>query len=75
MLAGVLTGMFHHTGGWSTFRDREWGAPVDPASPHYDDQTELFVEGRTLPWAFSQGAVVAATENRLVLVPAETAEE
>lgn len=36
VLAGVLTGMFHHTGGWSTFRDREWGAPVDPASPHYD---------------------------------------
>ena len=32
----MLTGMFRHTGTWSTFRGRQWGAPVDPASPHYD---------------------------------------
>ncbi|MCT2178329.1 malto-oligosyltrehalose trehalohydrolase, partial [Brachybacterium muris] len=36
VLTRVLTGMFRHTGTWSTFRGRQWGAPVDPASPHYD---------------------------------------
>ncbi|MCT1776287.1 malto-oligosyltrehalose trehalohydrolase [Brachybacterium sp. p3-SID957] len=36
VLTRVLTGMFRHTGTWSSFRGRQWGAPVDPASPHYD---------------------------------------
>lgn len=35
-LAKVLTRVFLHDGGWSSFRDRNWGAPVDPDSPHYD---------------------------------------
>jgi maltooligosyltrehalose trehalohydrolase len=29
VLAQVLKDVFFHTGGWSSFRGREWGAPVD----------------------------------------------
>ncbi|MCP2266041.1 malto-oligosyltrehalose trehalohydrolase [Promicromonospora thailandica] len=29
-LATALTGVFVHDGGWSTFRERPWGAPVPP---------------------------------------------
>ncbi len=36
VLAKALTRVFVHDGGYSTFRGRHWGAPVDPASPHYD---------------------------------------
>lgn len=54
--------------------DSRWinltGVSGHPASSHYSDQTELYVEGRTLPWAYSRGAVEAAAEDRLVLVPA-----
>ena len=42
-----------------------------PASSHYSDQTELYVDGETLPWAFTRGAVQAAAEDTLVLTPAE----
>lgn len=31
-LAKALTGGFVHTGGWSTFRGRTWGAPVPPGT-------------------------------------------
>ncbi|MGL5858761.1 MAG: malto-oligosyltrehalose trehalohydrolase [Angustibacter sp.] len=30
VLAHVLTRVFRHDGGWSTFRGRDWGRPVDP---------------------------------------------
>lgn len=36
VLRRTLTGMFEHAGTFSTFRDRVWGARVDPASAHYD---------------------------------------
>lgn len=36
VLERTLTGMFEHAGTYSTFRGQDWGAPVDPASPHYD---------------------------------------
>ena len=36
VLATVLGGVFLHAGTFSTFRDRVWGAPVDPSSEHYD---------------------------------------
>ncbi|MDO5663439.1 MAG: malto-oligosyltrehalose trehalohydrolase [Brachybacterium sp.] len=36
VLARTLTRMFEHDGTFSTFRDRIWGAPVDPASTAYD---------------------------------------
>jgi maltooligosyltrehalose trehalohydrolase len=31
VLAAVLTRVFWHQGGWSTFRQADWGRPVDPA--------------------------------------------
>ncbi|WP_340536932.1 penicillin acylase family protein [Nocardioides sp. GXZ039] len=37
--------------------------------PHYTDQTDLFVEGRTLAWPFSRDAVADAGEDVLRLVP------
>lgn len=53
--------------------DSRWinltGVSGHPTSAHYADQTELFVDGETLPWAFSRGAVEAAAEDRLVLTP------
>ncbi|MCS6712711.1 malto-oligosyltrehalose trehalohydrolase [Brachybacterium sp. EF45031] len=36
VLKRTLTRMFEHDGSFSTFRDRLWGAPVDPASSLYD---------------------------------------
>ena len=54
--------------------DSRWvnltGVSGHPASDHYTDQTELWVEGRTLPWAFSRDAVEAAGEDTLTLLPA-----
>jgi penicillin amidase len=56
------------------FDDSRWinltGVSGHPASSHYTDQTELYVDGETLPWAFSREAVEAAAEDRLVLTPA-----
>jgi penicillin amidase len=37
---------------------------------HYTDQTERWLDGRTLPWPFSEDAVRDATEDTLVLTPA-----
>ncbi|WP_210649249.1 penicillin acylase family protein [Nocardioides sp. SYSU D00065] len=56
------------------FDESRWinltGVSGHPASAHYSDQTELYVEGDTLPWAWTRGAVEAAAEDRLVLTPA-----
>ncbi len=56
--------------------DSRWvnltGVSGHPASDHYDDQTELFVAGETLPWAFSRRAVEEAAADTLVLNPAST---
>lgn len=56
------------------FDDSRWinltGVSGHPASSHYSDQTELYVDGETLPWAFSREAVEAAAADRLVLEPA-----
>ena len=38
---------------------------------HYTDQTDLWVEGETLPWAFSPDDVEAAGEDTLTLEPAD----
>ncbi|MBD3923377.1 penicillin acylase family protein [Nocardioides cavernae] len=55
--------------------DSRWinltGVSGHPASSHFSDQTELYVDGETLPWAFTRGAVQAAAEDTLVLTPAE----
>ena len=54
--------------------DSRWinltGVSGHPASSHYSDQTELYVDGETLPWAYSREAVEEAAEDRLVLTPA-----
>ncbi len=47
------------------------GVSGHPGSSHYSDQTELFVEGDYLPWAFSRDAVVEAGTDTLVLSPAD----
>lgn len=36
VLAKALSRVFVHDGTLSTFRGQDWGAPVDPDSPHYD---------------------------------------
>jgi penicillin amidase len=41
------------------------------ASGSYRDQTQLWVDGRTLPWAFTREAVAGSSEHRLVLEPEE----
>ncbi|QIX28856.1 penicillin acylase family protein [Nocardioides sp. JQ2195] len=38
---------------------------------NYTDQAELFVEGKTLPWAFTKDAVEAREEHRLTLTPGD----
>lgn len=40
-LKQALTRVFIHEGGWSTFRDRNWGAPVDVGSELYDGHSFL----------------------------------
>jgi penicillin amidase len=54
--------------------DSRWinltGVSGHPASSHYTDQTELYVDGRTLPWAYTRDAVEAAADDTLVLEPA-----
>ncbi|GHJ59107.1 penicillin amidase [Nocardioides sp. OK12] len=47
------------------------GVSGHPASPHYTDQTDLWAVGDTLPWLFGEDAVSDATEDRLVLRPAD----
>ncbi|MFD7888577.1 penicillin acylase family protein [Streptomyces albidoflavus] len=51
----------------------EWinltGASGHVYSPHYTDQTEKWVKGELLPWAFTDKAVKKATEDTLVLKP------
>jgi penicillin amidase len=55
------------------FDDSRWinltGASGHAFHPNYTDQTELYVDGRTLPWAFTADAVDDAGEHTLTLVP------
>ncbi|WP_121253589.1 penicillin acylase family protein [Nocardioides ferulae] len=46
------------------------GVSGHPASAHYTDQTDLWADGETLPWAFTRPAVEAAGEDVLTLEPA-----
>jgi penicillin amidase len=50
------------------------GVSGHPGSSHYDDQTELYVNGEYLPWAFSRDAVVEAGDDTLVLSPANASD-
>lgn len=53
--------------------DSRWinltGVSGHPGSDHYDDQTELFVDGDYLPWVFGRDAVDAAADDVLTLRP------
>ncbi len=51
------------------------GVSGHPASGHYVDQTDLWVEGETLPWAFTRDAVEDAAEDTLTLVPGPAEED
>ena len=55
--------------------DSRWvnltGVSGHPFSSHYVDQTDLWVDGKTLPWYFSRKRVEEAGEDTLTLVPAE----
>ena len=46
------------------------GASGHAFHENYADQIELWVDGASLPWAFSRGEVEAATEHELTLNPA-----
>jgi penicillin G amidase len=45
------------------------GVSGHPWSGHYNDQIDEWVEGTTVPWAFTGPAVRRAAEHRLVLTP------
>ena len=53
--------------------DSRWvnltGASGHAFDDHYVDQTELWVEGRSLPWYFSRQALADNGEDTLRLVP------
>ena len=70
VLEKALTRVFVHDGGFSTFRDRDWGAPVDRSSTRYDahsfvtfiqnhDQVGNRAAGDRLPDADRQAAAAA----------------
>jgi penicillin amidase len=48
------------------------GASGHAYHDHYVDQTELWLDGRTLPFRFSRAAVDSAAEDRLSLQPGRT---
>jgi penicillin amidase len=48
------------------------GASGHAFNEHYTDQTDLWAEGRTQPWAFTRDAVDEAAEESLRLAPAGT---
>jgi len=53
-------------------RSRATNAPGQsgsPASPHFADLARLWAKGEYFPLAFSEGAVQAAAETTLMLVP------
>ncbi len=47
------------------------GVSGHPFDDHYTDQTDLWADGDTLPWAFSRSAVEDAADHTLVLKPAD----
>lgn len=46
------------------------GASGHAYNGHYTDQTDLWADGKTLPWLFSSGAVREAADQTLTLEPA-----
>ena len=58
------------------FDDSRWinltGVSGHPFDSHFTDQTDLWADGKTLPWAFSPDAVTDAGEDVLTLEPGDT---
>jgi penicillin amidase len=58
------------------FDESRWinltGVSGHPFSEHYTDQTDLWADGQTLPWAFSADEVEAAGTSTLKLVPGQS---
>ena len=58
------------------FDDSRWinltGVSGQAFNKHYVDQTELWLDGETLPWYFSRQRVEDAAEKTLTLVPSES---
>jgi penicillin G amidase len=58
------------------FDDSRWinltGVSGHAFNAHYVDQTDLWVDGKTLPWAFSRERVDEDGADVLTLVPAGT---
>ncbi len=58
------------------FDDSRWvnltGVSGHAFNGHYVDQTELWVDGETLPWSFSRERVDEEEEDTLTLVPKES---
>jgi penicillin amidase len=55
------------------FDESRWinltGASGHAYSAHYSDQTSMWVTGRMLTWAYSQGSVSQAAKDKLTLTP------
>ena len=47
------------------------GVSGHPFAAHYTDQTDLWADGETLPWAFTRDAVEDAARDVLTLTPAD----
>ena len=43
--------------------------PGHAYNPHYSDQTEKWLKGELLPWAFSDKGVAEKTDDTLALIP------
>lgn len=50
------------------------GVSGHPGSSHYGDQTELYVNGDYLPWAFSRDAITESADDTMVLKPADASD-
>ncbi|BBK36310.1 penicillin amidase [Allostella sp. ATCC 35155] len=71
VMSGVTWRMVVDVGNW----DASWtinspGQSGDPASPHYRDLFPLWAKEEYVPMVYSRGAVEAAAERRIRLVPA-----
>lgn len=71
VISGVSWRMVADVGAWdNSVTVNAPGQSGDPASPHYRDHFPLWAEERYVPMLYSRAAVEAATERRIVLVPA-----
>jgi penicillin amidase len=71
LTAGASFRMVLDVGNWDGSRFINTpGQSGDPSSPHYRDLAPIWVSGAYVPLLYSRAAVQAATQKRMVLVPA-----